>query len=66
MKGRAGELELFEVRRRSRAKRDTVVDPVCGMELAPLAIATRVTLAGTEFFFCSEKCLRIFVASRNK
>jgi len=65
LKGVAGELELFEVRHRARQTSPTVVDPVCGMELTPAGIAARMILAGTEYYFCSEKCLRIFVESRH-
>jgi YHS domain-containing protein len=64
LKGLAGELELFEVRRRAGHDRQTVVDPVCGMELGPTGIAARMSLAGKDFSFCSENCLRNFVESR--
>jgi class 3 adenylate cyclase/YHS domain-containing protein len=65
VKGLADEIELFEVRRSAAPDRQTVVDPVCGMELGPTGIAAKVTLAGKYFSFCSESCLRIFVGSRN-
>jgi adenylate cyclase len=65
LKGLTDELELFEARG-GGSQADTVVDPVCGMELTPAEIAAKATVGGTEVSFCSEKCLRIFVDSRTK
>ena len=61
LKGIADELELFEVQRASdRPRRST--DPVCLMELDPDATAARLTWRGTDLGFCSDDCLRQFVA----
>jgi Cu+-exporting ATPase len=37
-----------------------VVDPVCGMTIAPDDAAGRLTHHGHEYFFCSESCLERF------
>jgi class 3 adenylate cyclase/YHS domain-containing protein len=66
LKGLSGELEFFEAVRRERQNRSTVLDPVCGMELTPAGVAAKVKLGDTDFSFCSEKCLRIFIDSRGK
>lgn len=63
LKGLAGELELFEARRRARETTEKAVDPVCGMELSPMEVAARLALEGKEQVFCSEECLRRFVAA---
>jgi adenylate cyclase len=61
VKGIAGRLELFEVRGAGdRRRRDT--DPVCLMELHRDATAARLTWRGTDLGFCSDDCLRLFVA----
>lgn len=61
LKGIAGGLELFEVRSAGhRPRRGT--DPVCRMELDPIATAARLTWRGTDLGFCSDDCLRLFVA----
>jgi adenylate cyclase len=61
LKGIAGPHELFEVRRGDRPLR--TIDPVCLMELDPAAIAARLTWHGTDLQFCSDDCLRLFVAA---
>jgi adenylate cyclase len=66
LKGLADALELFEARGGDSHGVDTVVDPVCGIELTAAGIAAKATVGGTEVSFCSEKCLRIFVDSRTK
>lgn len=66
LKGIAEALELFEARARRGPHPDRVTDPVCGMELTQAGVAARLTVAGTEFAFCSEACLRAFVSSRSK
>jgi class 3 adenylate cyclase/YHS domain-containing protein len=65
LKGLVGEFELFEARTRDAQRTETVVDPVCGMELTRSGVAARLSLEGSERSFCSESCLRIFVESRN-
>lgn len=39
-----------------------IVDPVCGMLVDPKATIHRTTHAGSEYFFCSARCLDKFVA----
>ena len=63
LKGLAQELELFEVRAAGDLTPTRVVDPVCGMELAPVEVALKLSDAGVEHSFCSDECLRKFVVS---
>jgi adenylate cyclase len=63
LKGIADELELFEVRRVDTEPAVRVLDPVCGMELGPGEVAVSLSLDGVAHSFCSEDCLRKFVAS---
>ena len=57
-----GGLELFEVHR-AGARPQRTIDPVCLMELDPTAAAARLTWHGTDLRFCSDDCLRLFVAA---
>jgi class 3 adenylate cyclase len=63
LKGVGDELELFEARPRAVPATEKAVDPVCGMELSPAEVAARLALEGKERVFCSEECLRRFVAT---
>ena len=63
LKGLTGQTELFEVRRSSAPGTDRTVDPVCGMELTVAEVAARLTLDAGEQAFCSDDCLRKFVAA---
>lgn len=63
LKGVLEPQELFEVRRRGSVRATRLRDLVCGMELAPSEIAVRLELEGAERVFCSETCLRHFVAA---
>jgi class 3 adenylate cyclase len=63
LKGLSGSFELFEARAAGAPGAERAVDPVCGMELGSGEIAARLSLEGTERAFCSEACLRKFVAS---
>jgi adenylate cyclase len=63
LKGLVDELELFEARRRAAAATERMADPVCGTELSPTEVAARLALEGKERVFCSEECLRRFVAA---
>jgi len=63
LKGLADELELFEARRRTVDGQERATDPVCGMELRQGEAAARLALEGKEQAFCSEECLRRFVAA---
>jgi adenylate cyclase len=63
LKGLSGSFELFDVRSADAPTAEKAIDPVCGMELGAEEIAARLSLEGTERAFCSEACLRKFVAS---
>jgi adenylate cyclase len=63
LKGLSGTFDLFEVKAAGALAGDRAIDPVCGMELGPTEIAARLSLEGAERAFCSEACLRKFVAS---
>jgi class 3 adenylate cyclase len=62
LKGLSEALELFQVRS-SASVEEKVSDPVCGMELGQAEVAARLELEGEERHFCSEACLRKFIAS---
>jgi YHS domain-containing protein len=66
LKGLASELVLFEARPSSPEGEEKAIDPVCGMELRPAEVAARLSLEGRERAFCSDECLRQFVASPEK
>ncbi len=66
LKGLSEELELFEARPSGAEKREKAIDPVCGMELGPGEAAATLTLEGEERAFCSDECLRRFVAAPEK
>ena len=57
------ELQLFEARPRDAETAEKAIDPVCGMELSSSEVAARLALEGKERVFCSEECLRRFVAA---
>jgi YHS domain-containing protein len=63
LKGLTEEIDLFEARASGHDRATRVVDPVCRMELGPGEVAARLALEGREQAFCSEECLRRFVAS---
>jgi adenylate cyclase len=63
LKGLSVKVDLFEVRSSVAAATEKAIDPVCGMELGAEEIAARLSLEGAERAFCSEACLRKFVAS---
>ncbi len=63
LKGVLEPQELFEARRVGAPRAPRIRDLVCGMELNPSEIAARLALAGEEQVFCSETCLRRFVAA---
>jgi YHS domain-containing protein len=63
LKGVSTKVDLFEVRAGGALEAEKAIDPVCGMELGAEEIAARLSLEGTERAFCSEACLRKFVAS---
>ena len=39
---------------------DKVIDPVCGMTVAPEPTAEMTTFNGKRYYFCAEGCLRAF------
>ena len=39
------------------------LDPVCGMEMTEAEVTARLTLDGVDHRFCSDTCLRKFVAA---
>jgi class 3 adenylate cyclase/YHS domain-containing protein len=63
LKGLSGPVELFEARPTGALATERTIDPVCGMEIGAAEVAARLSLEGTERAFCSEACLRKFVAS---
>ena len=66
LKGLAEAPELFEARARNQKSASKVIDPVCGMELAPAEVAARLSVEDRERAFCSETCLRMFVEAPEK
>lgn len=71
LKGLAEDLDLFEARASGAEGEEKAIDPVCGMELRPAEVAARLSLEGPstgsgERAFCSDECLRQFVASPEK
>ena len=63
LKGFTDAMELFEARPLDVPHYDRLLDPVCRMELVPNEVAYRLAFGGTERAFCSEACLRRFVAA---
>ncbi len=63
LRGLADEQDLFEARFAAAERREKSVDPVCGMELGPDEAAATLTLEGRVRTFCSDECLRRFVAA---
>jgi class 3 adenylate cyclase/YHS domain-containing protein len=66
LKGLTAEVEVFEARNAARTESRRAVDPVCGMELSAEEAAARLTLDGHDHAFCSDDCLRKFVAAPDK
>jgi class 3 adenylate cyclase len=63
LKGLPEEHELFAAQRRQASPLAKSIDPVCGMELAAGEAAARLAIEGSERLFCSDGCLRQFVAA---
>jgi adenylate cyclase len=63
LKGVAEKIEVFEARKPLPEPTARLTDPVCGMELRPAEVAARLNLEREERSFCSESCLRKFVAA---
>ncbi len=66
LKGLPEDMEVFEVVAGGGEDGDRAVDPVCGIEMASIAVAARLTLDGAEREFCSDDCLRKFVVEPAK
>jgi len=66
LKGLVSELVLFEARPPGAAAREKHIDPVCGMEMTADEVAARLTLEGIDHCFCSDDCLRKYVAAPEK
>ncbi len=66
LKGLADEVVLFEAQPITAEGEEKIIDVVCGMELRPAEVAARLSLEGQERAFCSDECLRQFVASPEK
>lgn len=63
LKGLAAEMDVFEARWAEPGRVEKVADPVCGMELGSSEVAARLSFDGQDHAFCSDDCLRKFVAS---
>ncbi len=63
LKGLGGRFELFAARSTGAAAAEKHIDPVCGMEMTDAEVSARLTLEGEDRAFCSEDCLRKFIAS---
>lgn len=63
LKGLSGDFDLFEVKASGAPAGERVIDPVCGMEIGAAEVAARLSLEGSERAFCSQACLRKFVAA---
>jgi adenylate cyclase len=65
LRGISDELELFEVVPHAEAavRLRRLLDPVCGMELAPDDVAVTLRFEGGDRVFCSQHCLQRFAAA---
>jgi adenylate cyclase len=62
LKGVSDEVVLYDVRRAAASRPARFIDPVCGMEMGPGEEAARLAIEGRDHRFCSDECLRRFVA----
>lgn len=62
LKGIADPIEVWEARPTAPAAGPRLVDPVCGMEMAPDEVAVRLSSETGDLAFCSQTCLRRWVA----
>jgi Cu+-exporting ATPase len=46
--------------------KNTVIDPVCGMDVVPANTEIKATLAGETYYFCAEGCRKSFVDDPEK
>lgn len=63
LKGLSAEMDVFEARWSEPGQIEKIPDPVCGMELGQSEVAASLTFDGRNHVFCSDDCLRKFVAS---
>lgn len=63
LKGLPEDIDLYQAQPADTISKEKTIDPVCGMELGPGEVAARLTLDGVERTFCSDNCLRQFVAA---
>ena len=47
-------------------KKNTVIDPVCGMDVVPGETEIKATINGETYYFCAEGCRKSFVADPEK
>jgi adenylate cyclase len=62
LKGLAEPLEVWEARATDAHRGPRLTDPVCGMEMAPEEVAVRLSSETGDLAFCSQTCLRRWVA----
>ncbi len=53
---------MIRIDRQDEDSRTRVVDPICGMEIAPQDAADSVVYAGRTYYFCSPMCAEKFKA----
>ena len=63
LKGLVEEVEVYEAHSATGTEGMPLVDPVCGMELQRGEAAATLRVSGRDVAFCSEECLRRFVAA---
>jgi YHS domain-containing protein len=64
VKGVSEEVVLYDVRPATAGTRPVrVTDPVCAMDLGAGEEAARLVPEGREYHFCSDDCLRRFIAT---
>jgi YHS domain-containing protein len=47
-------------------KRETFIDPVCGMTVNPITAAAQTCYNGIQIYFCAEGCRKAFDAAPEK
>ena len=50
----------------SARKKDSVIDPVCGMDVLPGKTEIKATVHGDTYYFCAEGCRKLFVDNPQK
>ena len=62
LKGITEPVEVWDATSTTAGTRARLVDPVCGMELSPEEVSVRLSSDAGEVAFCSQACLRRYVA----